>query len=259
LKINKLLVGTLALVLTAGFVSPSFAQQVGVPELGPVSEGESSAENISPPLHGNVDQNNPGPPITFCQIPFAADPLLPINHIGQEFEPTKDNLVAVEIELVQLQLVSAQPITVNIWDGFIGNGAPLGTTTQHTGLPGLNNVGIVHFDFPAPVPMVPGNTYVIHMFPNDNLQGLIWFWDATDNTYPDGSLICGGTITELDYIFSTFFGEDEPVVVGGELLPIDSTALLLAGLQTSAIWILPVLVGAAGAGAYYIKTRMNKD
>jgi len=48
-------------------------------------------------------------------------------------------------------------------------------------------------------------------------------------------------------------------VVGGEFLPIDNTALVLAGLQTSAIWMLPVLAGAAGAGAYYIKTRMNKD
>ncbi len=46
--------------------------------------------------------------------------------------------------------------------------------------------------------------------------------------------------------------------VGGELLSIDNTALLLAGLQSSAIWMLPVLAGAAGVGAFYIKTRMNK-
>jgi len=31
-----------------------------------------------------------------------------------------------------------------------------------------------------------------------------------------------------------------------------------AGLQINAIWMLPVLVGAAGVGAFYIKTRMNK-
>ena len=49
------------------------------------------------------------------------------------------------------------------------------------------------------------------------------------------------------------------VQVGGEFSPIDTTALMLAGLQSSAIWMLPVLAGAAGAGAYYIKTRMNKD
>ena len=48
-------------------------------------------------------------------------------------------------------------------------------------------------------------------------------------------------------------------VVGGESLSVDSTALMLAGLQSSAIWMLPILAGAAGAGAFYIKSRMNKD
>jgi len=52
---------------------------------------------------------------------------------------------------------------------------------------------------------------------------------------------------------------NECVFVGGELLPIDTTALMLAGLQSSAIWMLPVLAGAVGVGAYYIKTRMNKN
>jgi len=47
--------------------------------------------------------------------------------------------------------------------------------------------------------------------------------------------------------------------VGGELLPIDNTALLLAGLQSSAIWMLPVLVVVTGLGAFYIKTRMSKE
>jgi len=48
-------------------------------------------------------------------------------------------------------------------------------------------------------------------------------------------------------------------LVGGELLPIDSTALVLAGLQTSAIWMLPVLAGVAGSafGVLYIKSRRN--
>jgi len=49
------------------------------------------------------------------------------------------------------------------------------------------------------------------------------------------------------------------VVVGGEFLSIDSTALLLAGLQTSAIWMLPVLAGVAGSafGVLYIKHKRN--
>jgi hypothetical protein len=54
-------------------------------------------------------------------------------------------------------------------------------------------------------------------------------------------------------------GEVPPEVVGGEFLPIDSTALFIAGLQSSAIWMLPALAGATGLGAYFIKSRMNKD
>lgn len=46
--------------------------------------------------------------------------------------------------------------------------------------------------------------------------------------------------------------------IGGELLPIDTTALMLAGMQGSAVWMLPVLAGVAGVGAYYIRTKMNK-
>ena len=44
-------------------------------------------------------------------------------------------------------------------------------------------------------------------------------------------------------------------LVGGELLPIDSTALMLAGLQSSAVWMLPILAGAAGAGIAAFKLR----
>jgi len=54
-------------------------------------------------------------------------------------------------------------------------------------------------------------------------------------------------------IWTASFGE--PPQVGGELLPIDTTALMLAGIQSSAIWMLPVLAGAAGAGFAAFKLR----
>jgi len=47
----------------------------------------------------------------------------------------------------------------------------------------------------------------------------------------------------------------EPSFIGGEFLSTDSTALMLAGLQSSAIWMLPVLAGAAGAGIAALKLR----
>jgi len=59
--------------------------------------------------------------------------------------------------------------------------------------------------------------------------------------------------------YSGFVDDPPPIIpitpVGGEFLSIDSTALLLAGLQTSAIWMLPVLAGAAGAGIAAFKLR----
>jgi len=47
--------------------------------------------------------------------------------------------------------------------------------------------------------------------------------------------------------------------VGGEFLPIDSTALLIAGMSANMGFIVPIAAGIAGVGAYFIRSRMNKD
>jgi len=67
----------------------------------------------------------------------------------------------------------------------------------------------------------------------------------------------GEGIQFIGQITSLTLQVDPPV--GGEFLPIDSTALMLAGLQSSAIWMLPVLAGVAGSafGVLYIKSRRN--
>ena len=48
-------------------------------------------------------------------------------------------------------------------------------------------------------------------------------------------------------------------MVGGELLPIDSTALILAGAQTNAVWIMSALaiIGSVAFGALYITSKKN--
>ncbi len=58
------------------------------------------------------------------------------------------------------------------------------------------------------------------------------------------------------WTYTLAFGDEE---VGGEILPIDSAVLMLAGIQSSAIWMLPVLAGALGAGAYFVRTRINQE
>jgi len=37
-------------------------------------------------------------------------------------------------------------------------------------------------------------------------------------------------------------------LVGGTIIPIDTTSLLLAGAQMTAVWLIPVVVAAIGIG-----------
>ena len=45
--------------------------------------------------------------------------------------------------------------------------------------------------------------------------------------------------------------------IGGEIIPIDSTSLLLAGIQTSAMWILPIAFAGAGFAAFKLRKYWN--
>ena len=54
----------------------------------------------------------------------------------------------------------------------------------------------------------------------------------------------------------------EPVIpnlVGGELLSLDNTALVIAGLTSMSLWMIPTILGLAGAGIYLVKFRANRD
>ena len=61
----------------------------------------------------------------------------------------------------------------------------------------------------------------------------------------DASLVCGSPIV--------------PEQVAGELLPINTSALMIAGLTASAVWMIPAVAGLAGVGIYLIKFRANKE
>jgi len=47
------------------------------------------------------------------------------------------------------------------------------------------------------------------------------------------------------------------VPVGGEIIPLNTAALLLAGAQTSAVWMAPLLAGISGTAIIYIKKKRN--
>jgi len=109
--------------------------------------------------------------------------------------------------------------------GYLKNGVQ----TQLT-----NNAGAeVQSGTNVNVPVVAGDTFGWYIFSNDGIFG--------------------------PGIFTMIENFEGPSCIGGNIMPIDTTALFLGGIQSSAIWMLPVLTGAAGIGAFYIKTRMNKE
>jgi len=46
-------------------------------------------------------------------------------------------------------------------------------------------------------------------------------------------------------------------VIGGEISPIETTALLLVGAQTSVLWMAPLLFALVGTAIIYIKKKRN--
>jgi len=74
--------------------------------------------------------------------------------------------------------------------------------------------------------------------------------------FPVHSIVMTGTFYGIDDIT---FTPESCGVVGGEFLPIDSTALLLAGAQTNAVWLISALavIGSVAFGALYITSKKN--
>jgi len=47
----------------------------------------------------------------------------------------------------------------------------------------------------------------------------------------------------------------DPIVIGGTYIPIDQSALLLAGVQSISMWMIPVVISGIGIGIFVIKRR----
>jgi len=57
---------------------------------------------------------------------------------------------------------------------------------------------------------------------------------------------------EFDLPFQTVV---DSFLIGGTMIPIDTTALLLAGAQMNAAWMIPVIAAGIGIGVFVIKRR----
>jgi len=259
MKINSLLAATLAFVLVAGLGTPAFAQELTVP---------SSSAEPNRPQTDETDVIFDGGTSNFGTAFILDNPPFRFAEDFQLQEAT--TLRDVHVDVFQVFDFDAEfAYTVYADAGGLpgaeiqsGNGVNEHREDIAGGLPGSDFR--YWFDLDNPLPLGAGTTFWIELTVTNSPATFTIGWYSTDTAF--GNTFARSNDDGITWIHPTSLfnnlnivltGKDD--VVGGALLPIDSTALVLAGLQTSAIWMLPVLAGAAGAGAYYIKTRMNKE
>ena len=246
---DKLLV-TLALVIITGFGTPVFANPAEQIVNGDFETGDftgwttmdsgSGSWNIndgtfvtiSPlgsiaPISGNFDAmtDQGGPGVHVLSEPFTVPS--GVQSANVSWKDRIFNWASEFADPIQEVRVEIRDATGTIVLGTIFDTNP-GDTLQQPG-PNMRS-----FDISTLMQSLEGQTVRLSFTEEDNL---LFFNYVID----DVSLTIDTTI------------------VGGELLPIDSTALMLAGIQSSAIWMIPTLAGLAGTGFYLIKFRINKE
>jgi hypothetical protein len=144
--------------------------------------------------HDIVDQSNP--------VGAGGSQILAHMPLGQEFTPTQPILTAVDVNLGLAINDGADMLTVNIRKGTITS--PILATTSQMVAPCTDTppyaCGLVHFDFPTPLLVNPGEIYVLELQATNRTHG----WIGADG-YPGGSAIIQGVVEpDFDYSFQTY-------------------------------------------------------
>jgi len=211
-----------------------------------------------------------------CKIPFEGVPIGPGNTdtiverlqgSGPVFNPP--DMVTVDIEIVALSLRSTTPVDLGglgtLWDVEVTLSG-----IQSTGFMTIFKTDNDGGTFDAVLPVDPLLTFTevgnpLNTFsqpiPTKDFEVTGAAWSHTQNRNEDGFLSGFFYPTGL-IIEETPDGSAKhtvrpgfPFEIGGTMIPIDTTALLLAGAQTNVVWILPVALAGIGIGMFVIKRR----
>ena len=81
--------------------------------------------------------------------------------------------------------------------------------------------------------------------------------DPSDGDVENVVLISDAYVTQNGIIGVDGIAWLNETPIGGELLPINTAALLIAGIQSSALWMIPFVVSAIGIGAVLIRKKIS--
>ena len=260
MNIHRLLAGTLSIILVVGIGTPVFAQ-LQTPQVA--STGEPNRPLVN---EDNVIFNG-------GTSDFDAGGQLDVPNRALLFAEDFELEVATKLRDVHLDVFQDDPgftasFTYTVYADAGGVPGALIQAGQ-----GINEgkVAIVDgfgssfrywFDLDTPLPLDADTRYWIELHAMDTPGDFhIYWWTTTPGfgnplvaSFDDGITWESQEPFQVNLVLT---GGDD--VVGGEFLPIDSTALLVAGAQTNAVWILSALavIGSVAFGTLYITTRRN--
>ncbi len=264
---QRLLAVTLAFVLVAGIATPAFAQEN--PKGTPPTFGDGISTNVAP---SHVEVGDAGSLPATAQIPGGAGPLTSIGgSLSQSDQEdmyevciTDHNAFSAHVDGAQttfdtqLFLFAQNGLGVysNDDDGaiFVPSLLPSGDPNSPTA-DGIHYLAISEFDNDA---INAGGEIFVDTFTLVNGPDLAAGGGSAVTGW-DGSTIVG----DFGVYVIDLTGVDSTGVactpVGGESFSIDTTALLLAGAQTNAVWIMSALavIGSVAFGALYITSKKN--
>jgi len=247
LKVS-ILVGTLALVLVAGFGTPAFAADADPMDIvyeNGIPQGNGEGFFIhSNSVAADFVLDNPTSITDVHFIFIARNDLNP----PSTFDPNIQYAILGD---------SGGPDPGNV----LGSGVATNIETEDLGtLADTRERFLVWFDLESPVPLDAGATHWLWLHAGDGFDRPPQFaWEAAieiglgeTSTFYTGSDFTGTPETSTSEPW--FQITDKPQVVGGELLPLDTTALLLAGAQSYS-WMIPVILSGIGIGLFVVSRK----
>jgi len=130
----------------------------------------------------------------------------------------------------------SETVTVNIRPSTITT-APIGTTSKTVTSTGAaaNNPRVEHFDFSSPISLTSCMPICVIEVIGSSLPTKFGWVFLSPGTYPGGVAINPGLATNADFGFATY-----------QSILVDTTVLVLAGTQSTAAWMIPVIISGIG-------------
>ena len=238
LKENRLLVGILGLILVAGFGTPVFANPVEQIVNGGFETGNFNGWTIQATGSGNWFINDG----TFV----PASGIGPMAPISGNFDALTDQ-TGPSINMLSEPFVvpsGVQSANVNWNDRIFNDASVFSDPNQEVRVEirdstGTTVLGTIFDTNPGDPLIQPG--------PNARSFDITTLMQSLE-----GQTVRLCFTEEDNLFFFNYFVDDvsltiDTMLVGGELLPIETTSLLLAGAQSFS-WMIPVIVSAIGIG-----------